>query len=156
MIKNILIILALMTTLVSNVSAQEEKEQTDKVEVMKIGFITQKLNLTTNEAKVFWPVYNEFSIEQKKLREKINENVLIFKAKTNMSAQEANKFISDQLILKQSLLDLKKKYMNEFKKVLPENKVALLLIIEDEFKQQLLNRLNKDRERINKQPPIQR
>ena len=137
-----------MLGLLTKVAAQEENERNDKVESMKIGFITQKLDLNSAEAKTFWPVFNEFTDEQKKIRAKMKENMLTFKAKATPSDQEANKFIIEQLALKQSELDLTKKYMTEFKKVLPEKKVALLLTLDQEFKQQLLQRLKERRERI--------
>lgn len=144
--KYIMIILALIG-LAAKVNAQENNEHNDKVEAMKIGFITQKLNLTSAEAKTFWPVFNEFTSEQKKLHAKMKENMLTYKAKATPTDQDANKFISDQLALKQSELDLTKKYVSEFKKVLPENKVALLLTLEQEFKQQLLQHLKERREK---------
>ena len=77
----------------------------------------------------------------------MKENTLTFKAKSAPSEQDANKFITEQLALKQAELDLTKRYMNEFKKVLADQKVALLLTLEQEFKQQLLQRLKERRER---------
>ena len=43
---------------ITNVDAQSKKEGwQDKVKSEKIGFITVELNLTPEEAQVFWPVY---------------------------------------------------------------------------------------------------
>ncbi len=145
MMKKLLVIIAFISFISGKVTAQEEDGHNDKVEALKIAFITEKLNLSSNEAKVFWPVFNEFNGEQKKIRAKMKENVLTFKAKSSPSDQDASKFISDQLGLKQAELDLQKKYVSEFKKVLPEKKVALLLTLEQEFKQQLLQRLKENR-----------
>ena len=142
-----LILLMIISGLSAKVIAQESKESIDKVELMKIGFITQKLNLSTSEAKMFWPVYNEYSAELKKLNLKKKEHVSSFRAKINPSNQDANKFINEQFAFKQSSLDLRKKYMNEFKKVLPESKVALLVILEDEFRQNLIEKLTRNHEK---------
>jgi hypothetical protein len=136
-----MIIFLALIALVAKVIAQEDNQRNDNVEAMKIGFITQKLNLTSTEAKLFWPVFNDFTSEQKKIKAKMKENMLTFKAKNTPTDQDAGKFISEQLLLKQSELDLTKKYVTEFKKVLPEVKVALLLTLEQEFKQQLLQKL---------------
>ena len=37
-----------------------EPPKKEKMEAMRVGFITQKLDLTSEEAQKFWPVYNEF------------------------------------------------------------------------------------------------
>jgi hypothetical protein len=60
-------ILVLMLCLHFNLQAQRGKMR-DRIEPMKIAFITQKLNLTAEEAQKFWPVYNKFSDELQKLR----------------------------------------------------------------------------------------
>lgn len=146
--KRKMIIFLALIALVAKVIAQEDNQRNDNVEAMKIGFITQKLNLTSTEAKLFWPVFNDFTSEQKKIKAKMKENMLTFKAKGTPTDQDAGKFISEQLQLKQSELDLTKKYVTEFKKVLPEVKVALLLTLEQEFKQQLLQKLKERHDKI--------
>ncbi|MCE2786454.1 MAG: hypothetical protein ACK44P_05205 [Bacteroidota bacterium] len=140
---NIFLLVALLS--VSTIFAQQTDEdddgKADKIEALKVGFITEKLNLSSAEAKSFWPVYNEFEVQMKKLRVKERENVRLLKAKSSLTDADADKFLNEQLSLKQQQLDLNKKYVAEFKKVLPAKKVARLLMLEQEFKQQLLNRL---------------
>jgi hypothetical protein len=134
---NIFLLVALLS--VSTIFAQQTDEdddgKADKVEALKVGFITEKLNLSSTEAKSFWPVYNEFEEQMKQLRAKERENVRL------LTDADADKFLNEQLSLKQQQLDLNKKYVAEFKKVLSAKKVARLLMLEQEFKQQLLNRL---------------
>jgi len=146
----ILIFIAAFTLFSGKVFSQEDEARNEKVEAMKIAFITEKLNLTSAEAKVFWPVFNEYNTEMKKIKAKEKENNLTFKAKTTPTDQDAGKLISEQLSLRQSELDLTKKYVNEFKKVLPELKVAKLLMLEHEFKQQLLQRLKERHSQMGK------
>lgn len=140
---NIFLLVALLS--VSTIFAQQTDEdddgKADKVEALKVGFITEKLNLSSTEAKSFWPVYNEFEEQMKQLRAKERENVRLLKAKSSLTDADADKFLNEQLSLKQQQLDLNKKYVAEFKKVLSVKKVARLLMLEQEFKQQLLNRL---------------
>ena len=40
----------------------------DRIEPLKIAYITQKLGLTSEEAQKFWPVYNKFNDDLQKLR----------------------------------------------------------------------------------------
>jgi hypothetical protein len=148
MMKNLIFFLALMGLFSAKTIAQEEDDRNDKVESMKIAFITDKLNLTPAEAQTFWPVFNQFSDELKKIKAKQKENMLTYKAKTNPTDQDANKFIMDQLASKQSELDLTKKYVTDFKKVLPEKKVARLLMLEKEFKEELLQKLKNRQQKM--------
>ncbi|MFN5664946.1 MAG: hypothetical protein ACK461_07175, partial [Bacteroidota bacterium] len=133
---NIFLLVALLS--VSTIFAQQTDEdddgKADKIEALKVGFITEKLNLSSAEAKSFWPVYNEFEVQMKKLRVKERENVRLLKAKSSLTDADADKFLNEQLSLKQQQLDLNKKYVAEFKKVLPAKKVARLLMLEQEFK----------------------
>ena len=62
--KKILLILCIVFAFGIKTNGQPQ----EKVEALKVGFITQRLDLTTEEAKVFWPVYNKYSDELKKLR----------------------------------------------------------------------------------------
>lgn len=119
----------------------DQNDKNDRVESYKIAFITERLNLTPKEATVFWPVYNEFSDQLKKLKRAEKERVRNFKDKTQPTDAESEKFTADYIAFKQQEFDLTKKYIAEFKKVLPAAKVAKLVTLEQEFKMELLHRL---------------
>jgi len=110
---------------------------------MKIGFITERLNLNSDEAKVFWPIYNKFTDDMKKLRQsskgKISEEMADMPAMTDA---EAEKVLIDMVNFKIQEADLLKKYASEFKKVLPVKKVVLLFKAENDFKRELLKKLS--------------
>lgn len=114
----------------------------EKIEAMKVGFITQKLDLTSEEAQKFWPVYNRFAEEMEKSRKdfrgKMMEEV---KDVDLMTEAEANKALIDMIAYKTSEVELLKKYNQEFKKVLPTKKVVKLFVAEQEFKRELLRKL---------------
>ncbi len=116
----------------------------ERIEAMKIGFITERLELTSEEAKVFWPVYNKFTDEMKKLRlttkGKITEEMADM---PSLSDAEADKILNDMVNFKLNEAELIKRYAQEFKKVLPVKKVVLLFKAENDFKRELLKRLTK-------------
>lgn len=122
-----------------------EESKHEKIEALKISFITEKLSLTSKEAELFWPIYNKFEQDIKTVRRKQRELTKAFKLKVKPNEQEADKYISEQLVLKQTEIDVVKKYIPEFKKVLPTTKVAKLLSIEQEFKIQLLKKIKDKR-----------
>ena len=44
--------------------SQGFKGKKDKVKALKVAYITEELNLTTEEAQRFWPIYNAFDDKQ--------------------------------------------------------------------------------------------
>ena len=118
----------------------------ERVEAMKVGFLTQRLNLTPEEAKVFWPVYNKYQDELETLRKSRRENLV--NAKMNfdsMADKDVEKAVDSELGFRQSELDLLKKYHGQFKQVLPIKKVAALYRAEEDFKRELLDKIKENR-----------
>lgn len=123
---------------------EDKKEQ---VESMKVAYITQKLDLSPEEAQVFWPVYNQYRNELDKIREARRKEIKSAGDDfSGMSDAELEKFVDGEMAFRQSELDVLKKYHNQFKKVLPIRKVAKLYRAEEDFKRELLRRLGERRE----------
>lgn len=136
--KKYIYLVAIIVTISLNAMAQKG----ERLEAMKIGFITERLNLSSDEAKIFWPVYNKFTDDLKKLRQstkgKIAEEMSEMPAMTDA---EAEKVLNDMVSFKINEAELLKKYATEFKKVLPVKKVVLLFKAENDFKRELLKKL---------------
>lgn len=114
----------------------------DRVEAMKIGFITDQLNLTPDEAKAFWPVYDQYQDELEKLRKERRKNLINTRQNIDeMSDAEIEKAVDGEIAFRQAELDIVKKYHPQFKKVLPIRKVGRLYRAEEEFKRELINKL---------------
>ena len=87
----------------------------NRLEALKIAYITNKLNLSPEEAQKFWPIYNQYSLELKVARMKaVNNN-------------------SSEIELDESLLNIRKKYSTQFSQVLPPAKVDTFFKSEKEF-----------------------
>jgi hypothetical protein len=112
----------------------------EKLESMKIAFFTERLNLTPEEAKVFWPVYNAFQEDLEKLRKEHRESLM--DAKDNMDKltdKDFERLVDNELIFRQNELDVFKKYSSRFKQVLPIRKVAKLYRAEEDWKRKVLD-----------------
>lgn len=115
----------------------------DKIKSMKIAFITERLNLTPEESQKFWPVFNQFESEMKTLRPSRKDGPPDFAA---MSDKDVEKFLDEDIARKQKEVDVMKKYLVQFKQILPVRKVAELVGAQEAFKQELLQMLQ-DRKR---------
>jgi hypothetical protein len=118
---------------------------------MKIGFLTDYLDLTSDEAKVFWPVYNKYQDETDQLRKTRRKNILNDQPNfDSLSDAELEKIVDSEIAFRQNELDIQKKYHPQFKKVLPMNKVAKLYRAEEEFKKKLLEMIREKKQERNK------
>ena len=105
--------------------SQDNKENNlreNRLQSLEIAYITKELNLSPEEAQKFWPVYNKYSAEMKgTLRNKEND--------------------PDILDKQQQLLDIRKKYRNEFLKVLSPERVNQLFTTEMKFREMVRKEL---------------
>lgn len=132
----------LLMLLTAGLNAAAQDGRKEKIEALKVGFITQELNLTTEEAQKFWPVFNEYEDALQKLRESRKSELENMRDNfDSMSDADVSKAIDNELSFQQQELDLRKKYVTEFRKVLPTKKVARLLRAEQQFKIKLLKEM---------------
>ncbi|MBI4931725.1 MAG: hypothetical protein HY841_13225 [Bacteroidetes bacterium] len=120
----------------------------EKVEAMRIGFLTQKLDLTPDEAQKFWPVYNEFQKKREEIHKKRREEIKNAKENIDsLSDKQIEALVDGEMAFRQKNLDLEKEYHAKFKSVLPIKKVAKLYRAEDMFARHLLEQISgKDNE----------
>ncbi len=127
-----------------NANRGEKREQ---LESMKIAFLTKKLSLTPEEAQTFWPVYNSYSDELEKLRENRRKDVKDARDQFDaMDDKDVEKLVDGEIVFRQSELDILKKYNAQFKKSLPIKKVAKLYRAEDDFKRELIQKIQERRD----------
>ena len=109
----------------------------DKIEALRVAFLTKYLDLSTEEAQKFWPVYNNMQKELEVVKEK-ERDLRNGKKVEKMTDDELNKMITQHFDNEQKMLDIKKKYLDEFRKVLSLKKVALLSDAESAFKREVM------------------
>ncbi len=120
-----------MSGSISSVNAQSGNgERQEKIQALKIAYITQKLKLTPAEAEKFWPVYNQYNNEIRTLR--------------------INNQDGDVLENEQKLLDIRKKYKPEFENILGPQRMNDLFNAERDFRNVLIKRLKEQKKENNK------
>ena len=116
---------------------EEGKPGNEKIEAMKVAFITKMLKLTPEEAQKFWPVFDQYEQEKRELRKSTLGSIKELKDDGDFTAAEAETAISQYVLFKTKELDLLKKYITLFRNILPAQKVAKLISAEDRFKKML-------------------
>lgn len=128
--------------LVSFISfSQDFKEKREKIKALKVAYITEELNLTTDEAQKFWPIYNmyddkQFNLRHQKMRSIVNkfEDGGIDK----LTDKEATSLVNQMEAIDEELYLLKKKFVNDLQTVISAKKIIKLKRTEDGFNRKLL------------------
>jgi len=124
------------------VRSSAQNTNLEKLNNYKIGFFTKKLNLTSEEAEKFWPIYNDYQsqrniiqIEKLKLNRNFNQNE---SSLSNSQLEEIGDRYVDCLVRESTLAVA---FHKKLKEVLPPAKVIMYYQAENQYKIQLLNEL---------------
>ncbi len=117
----------------------------EEVQMQKIAFFTSELQLTTQEAEKFWPLYNELWDERGKARKEtmdaLKELKAALEAKPEKSDSEIKK-LSDIYLANYAMeAELLDEYFDKFQKILPIKKAAKILYAEEKFRRMLIKQL---------------
>ena len=112
--KKLLVALLIGFAPLLSIHAQPEGNNENALESLKIAFLTKQLNLTPEEAQKFWPVYNQYTQELRKMR---------------------REHTGDELDLREKALNLTKRYRPDFIKSVGPNKFNRLLKSEGDWRQ---------------------
>lgn len=121
-------------------SQQHFPEKKEQIRALKVGFITNELSLTTEEAAKFWPLYNAFDDKQFELR---HHKLRAFRNRMEtdfekISEKEAAALLDKMETNEEELFQLRKKFIANLKGVLPSIKIIKLKKAEDDFNKKLL------------------
>ena len=117
----------------------------ERIESAKIGFITNRLSLTTEQAPKFWPVYNEYNDKKQEIRQSLRK-IRRENATLTASDNELMADMKEMINLRQKEVDLEKDYLNKFLKVITPRQVAELYHSEQDFQKELVKTLRQRRE----------
>ena len=127
-----------------------------KIRTLKIAYITEKLNLTVDEAQKFWPIYNAYDKNTakikreniRKLREEIKQNI------DSLTEDKANELLNRLQEAETKLFNEKIQLVTKLRGVISPQKIILLKVAEEEFNRRMLDRMKNMRQRrMNKNKP---
>lgn len=116
--------------------AQEEvspEKRQENIEALKVAFLSKELELTPDEAQKFWPLYNQYA---KELKTTIKDD-------------------ADVLDRDEKVLNLRKRYRDQFTKVLGQQRMNRIFHAEGRFRQLLIKSMRNQnlRNKTNRQMP---
>src|SRR4029453_8168608 len=114
--------------------AQDEGDDKGKIRDRMNEYIQDRLGLSKREAEKFSPVFLRYFQEFRQIR---RENR------------------TDNLVLKQKIIDLRIRYRNEFRQIMDEPRANKVFVYEDEFRKKAIQILENRKDRLGEKP-IQR
>ncbi|KAA5821936.1 hypothetical protein FPF71_15630 [Algibacter amylolyticus] len=139
--KKIILIVVLFMSL--HISAQHKNRE--RIKSLKVSFITEKLDLTEQEAQQFWPIYNEYEkqhyairyIESREIRKEIRESL------DTLNDKKANALLARLEKTEVDKHNARMEFSKQLTKILSPKKIILLKIAEDDFKRKMLEEYKK-------------
>lgn len=127
--------------------AQRGGEIQERIKTQKIAFITEKLELTSEEAQQFWPIYNEFEAKVEKIKSEDLRPLKKEMRQGDVSDKRASEILEKLIKAETEMHNAKLDLVENLKTVISAKKIIMLKVAEDQFNQKLLDRLKEFRER---------
>lgn len=108
--------------------SQEDPKEGGRIEALKIAYITKKLNLSTDEAQRFWPIYNQYADEIRRVRVEQRQKQL------------------PEIDTEEKILSIRKRYNTEFSRALSAEKINTFFRSEKDFGTFVQKELNERRQ----------
>ena len=122
----------------------QRPENNEQIKALKIAFFTEKLELTSEEASVFWPIYNAHENSKEELREEQRKEFRDrFERLESLSEAEAKSTLERYLELEEKEEELDKAYYKKISKEFSAVRTLKLFQAEQEFRRRLLQEYRK-------------
>lgn len=127
--------------------AQMGEKMQERIRAQKIAFLTDKLQLTTEEAQQFWPIYNAFEAKVEEIKSKVLRPLKKEMRSSDVSDKRAEEILDKVMDAETDTHNAKLELVKDLKKVISAKKIIRLKAAEDQFNQILLDKLKEFRER---------
>jgi hypothetical protein len=121
---------------------ERRKAEFEEFKVKRVEFITQSMNLTADEAKVFWPLYNELQGKKFELNQQLRKTLSKFreseKAGKTLTENEYKELVTVSAQFKEKEAQLDNEYIAKFAQVISYEKIFRYQQAELQFARQML------------------
>jgi hypothetical protein len=118
-------------------------EKMERIHAAKMAYITDRLALTADQSARFVPVYNSYEQEIRQTRRQFFDNSPM--QRNDMDEASSRRYIDDNLDYQQKVIEIKRKYNDQFLKIISAHQLADMYTAEREFRQILMKRLEQQR-----------
>ena len=124
---------------------QDFEKRAERVKALRVAFISSKLDLTSQEAEKFWPIFNKFDEKQIVLHKQKRQ--LMFKLKPENTAGISDsatlKLLNESENIDSDMQNNKRQFVKDLQGVISPQKILLLKKLDEDFKSTLLKQFKK-------------
>ena len=116
----------------------------EKVRADKKFLVAANMDLTEDEAKRFWPVYDAFQQDLQQINGRLEKTIKSYAdvyEQGTVPDETAKQLLDEALAIEEAEVQLKRAYVPKLEKVLPMSKVARYLQIETKIRSAIKNEL---------------
>lgn len=136
-----------LIALLAGFSALAQKPDYQKIKSLKIAFLTERLDLSTQEAQAFWPLYNEYTEQREAQWRKGRKIFGAMKDSENLSDAEASALLKDYIAFEYEEEKLEMTFYQKVENAVSAKKTMLFIKAEEDFKRQMIRQFNKKKEK---------
>ncbi len=139
-IKNLLFILVLFCGIFMQVNAQAQGKRGEKIKKARQEYLKKRLNLTPDQDKKFWVVYEAYVEEHQQIN-KAKKQMRLEMPSLTATDEQLNASIQEMLTLKQKEVDIEKNYIPKFKAIISVRQLVEMYSASKDFNKLLLDKL---------------
>lgn len=139
-------LLILLATLAAGPLAAQSKEAMKKIEAARIALITERLELSPEQAEKFWPIYREYNEKRRELRMELRDAKRDVRP-GELTEEQSRALMNLAMEIKKRELTLEQDYSNRLQSVITNRQLLRLKNAEQDFHKLLLQRLQSERQR---------
>lgn len=141
--KKLLFIVVFSVCILSSVAQNKNR---NRIKMLKVSFISNAIELTSNEAEKFWPIYNQYDSKIKKLKSQLErDNFNNSEGIDAMSDKKAEELIHRNLNTENEIVTSRKQLVEELTSVISAKKILKLQKAERDFNRRMLQEFGKRR-----------
>lgn len=137
----IITVLAACLGMTADAHKRCDNDWKEKIMSEKIAFLTLEMNITPEEAQVFWPVYNQVEQEKDAALEEVIKSYRALKTAVEQNT-DTERLLDAYLAAQQNLRKIDNEAPEKYKSVLSADKVAKLYVAEEKFRRQHIRKLH--------------
>lgn len=145
-------ILLLSLFLYTSGTMAQGKMDKNRINLLKISFITEQIELSPEEAQQFWPVYNKYNDKihgaRQELERGIQREIKQAGGIDNLSDEQSDEIMQRSIALEETISSNKIALNKELRTVISSKKILKLHMAEREFNRRMLQEYGK-RKRFN-------
>lgn len=149
--KKIITILLLVFSVYGFAQDREKgrEKHMERIKALRIAFISDRLDLTPEEAQKFWPIFNQFDERQGEMHKQKRQLVHKLRPEntSSLSDKETAALMEQDDNLETDMQNNRRKLSKDLQGVIPNQKILMLKQLDIEFKEKLLKQMKNRRER---------